>query len=480
MAAFSLSQFPPEHAGVSSASILRFLDQAETRQLAMHSFILVRHGAILSQGYWAPFDKDTLQRTYSVSKSFTSLAVGLACEDGYFKLDDPIMKYFEDKVARQPHPYTLKMTIRDVLKMTTVHTKTATQIVPHPDWMKAFFNVTPSHAPGTVFNYDTSGSVALAALVERVTGMDLLDYLQKRLLSKIGFSENAEWGKIGPYTHGGSSLRCTTEDLAKVGLLCLQRGRWFGFQLLPKDYMMQATSKQVSTNFAQPGHGSFGYGYQFWMTDHDGFCMYGMGGQLVICLPKEDLVFVTTADTQANPGGIDHLFNAFWDTIYRELKDDAIPVNEADAAELAERLQNLEVRSVKGAFDSPIQRDIGGKRFLLDENPSRVRSVTVGFGGGYGTLQYETAEGSNELRFGFGKNIRQMFPDPALECLASGAWVDAETLFLRVYITDENLGSLEMMLHFGNDGSLTLHSRTFGDSMLGGGWDACVTGFVYE
>ena len=480
MAAFELSQFPPEHAGISSASLLRFIDRLEERQLAMHSFIIVRHGSIAAEAYWAPYTETSLHRMYSVSKSLTSIAVGLACEEGYFRLDDPIMKYFEDKVIRQPHPYTLKMTIRDVLKMTTVHTKTATQIAPHPDMLKAFFNVTPSHAPGTVFNYDTSGSITLAALVERVTGMPLLDYLRGKLLDKIGFSENARWLKNGSYTDGGGGLLCTSRDLAKLGLLCLQQGRWFGFQLLPKEYMKQATSKHVSTNYAQPGHGSFGYGYQFWMTEHDGFCMYGMGGQLVICLPKEDLVVVTTADTQANPGGIDHVFNSFWDTVYADLKDDAVPIVEEDARALSERIAGLSVRSVKGAFDSPIQRDIGGKRFQLDENASRLRSVTVGFGGGYGTLQYETAEGPGEIRFGFGTNIRQMFPDPRLECLASGAWVDPETLFIRVYITDDNLGSLDMILHFGNDGSLTVESRAFGDSHLGSGWDACVTGFVYD
>ena len=116
---FPLSVFPPEHMGVSPRSILRFLDRLEERRLCMHSFVLVRHGAIISEGYWAPYTADSLQRMYSVSKSFVGVAIGLLAQDGYIHLDDPVISYFPDKVIKQPHPYTQQMTIRDLLRMAT-------------------------------------------------------------------------------------------------------------------------------------------------------------------------------------------------------------------------------------------------------------------------------------------------------------------------------------------------------------------------
>ena len=476
---FPLSVFPPEHMGVSPRSILRFLDRLEERRLCMHSFVLVRHGAIISEGYWAPYTADSLQRMYSVSKSFVGVAIGLLAQDGYIHLDDPVISYFPDKVIKQPHPYTQQMTIRDLLRMATVHTRTATQIVPHPDLLKAFFNVTPSHKSGTVFNYDTGGTVVLTALVERCTRMPLLEYLRMKALSKIGFSEEATCQKICGVSHGGSGILCTTHDLTKFAMLCMQQGNWYGFQLLPKDYMRLATTHQIDTHFAQPGHGAYGYGYQFWMTDHNGFALFGMGGQLAICLPEKNLMLVTTADVLENPCGVDQIFQAFWDTIYADLTDESLPEDPEASDALYERLSSLKVPHVQGDSDSPIALSVGGKRFQLDDNPSVYRAVAVGFGPDYGTFEYTTESGTHEIRFGFGHNVRQFFPEAGYECLASGAWVDAETLFIRVYITDENLGSVQLVLHFAPDGSVTLSSRTFGDTMLTG-LDACVTGYIYE
>ncbi|MBQ7915347.1 MAG: serine hydrolase [Firmicutes bacterium] len=445
----------------------------------MHSFVLIRHGAIISEGYWAPYTEDSLQRMYSATKSFAGVAVGLLAQDGYIHLDDPVIQYFPDKVVKQPHPYMEQMTIRDLLKMCTVHTRTATQIVPHPDLLKAFFNVTPSHRSGTVFNYDTGASVVLSALVERLTKLPLLEYLRMKALGKIGFSDDAFIQKIGSVSHGGSGLLCTSHDLAKFALLCMQQGNWFGFQLLPKDFMRLATSKQVDTHFAQPGHGAFGYGYQFWMTENNGFALYGMGGQLAICLPEKNLVLVTTGDTMENPGGIDLIFRAFWDTIYADLHNDSLPEDEEASAQLYERIAALKIPYVKGESDSPIALSIGGKRFQLDENPSVYKELCVGFGPDFGILDFTTDSGSHELRFGFGHNVHQVFPEAGYECQVSGAWVDYETLFIKVYITDQNLGALHILLHFGQDGSITISSRSFGDTLLNG-YDACVTGYVYE
>ncbi len=477
---FPLPVYPPNHMGVSSSSILRFLDRLDASNICMHSYVLIRNHSILSEGYWAPYTAESLQRMYSVTKSFVGVAIGLLAQDGYIHLDDPLIGYFRDKMTKQPSRYMQEMTIRDALMMCSVHTKTASKIVPHPDILKAFFNVTPSHKAGTVFNYDTSASITLAALVERLTGMSLMDYLRMKVLDKIGFSDEAYCKKTGEISDGGGGLLCTSHDLAKFALLCMQQGNWYGFQLLPKDYMKLATTRRVSTDFAHPGFDAHGYGYQIWMTAHNGFALYGMGGQLAICVPDKSLILVTTADTLDNPGGLDIIFNAFWDIIYKELDDESVEEDPDAADTLYERISGLKLRIVEGETDSPIARAIGGKCFTMDSNPSVFKNVTVGFGPDYGTITFDNDEGSYELRFGLGYNARQIFPGTRMEAAASGAWTDPETLFVRTWFTGENLGSLQILLHFGGDGSLTVESRTFGDSGLPSGFNACVTGFIYE
>ena len=159
---FPLPVYPPNHMGVSSSSILRFLDRLDASNICMHSYVLIRNHSILSEGYWAPYTAESLQRMYSVTKSFVGVAIGLLAQDGYIHLDDPLIGYFRDKMTKQPSRYMQEMTIRDALMMCSVHTKTASKIVPHPDILKAFFNVTPSHKAGTVFNYDASASITLA------------------------------------------------------------------------------------------------------------------------------------------------------------------------------------------------------------------------------------------------------------------------------------------------------------------------------
>ncbi|MBQ5959951.1 MAG: serine hydrolase [Firmicutes bacterium] len=477
---FPLPVYPPNHMGVSSASILRFLDRLESAGICMHSYVLIRNHSILSEGYWAPYTAESLQRMYSVTKTFVGVAVGLLAQDGYIHLDDPLITYFRDKMTKQPSRYTQEMTIRDALMMCSVHTKTATQIVPHPDMLKAFFNVTPSHKAGTVFNYDTSASITLAALVERLTGMSLMDYLRMKVLDKIGFSNEAYCLKRGDVSDGGGGLLCTAHDLAKFALLCMQQGSWYGFQLLPKDYMKLATTRRVATNFANYQFNSYGYGYQMWMTAHNGFVLYGMGGQFAICLPEKNLILVTTADTLDNQGGLDVIFNSFWDTIYKELDEESVEDDEEAAEALYERISGLKIRPVEGETDSPIARAIGGKCFTMDTNTSVFQNVTIGFGPDYGTVTFDNDQGSHELRFGLGNYARQFFPGTRMEAAASGAWVDPETLFIRTYFTGENLGSLQLLLHFGGDGSLTIQSRPFGDTGLPASYNTCVTGFVYE
>lgn len=156
----------------------------------MHSFLLMRHDTLIAEGYYAPYQKDTLHRMFSISKSFTSIAIGLLEAEGKLSLDDPIVSYFPDKIPANVHPWIAAMTIRDMLMMRTCHAATTYKVDMKSDWVESFFTVPPTHPAGKLFHYDTSSAHTLSALVERLSGMPMLDYLKEKL-SVLEFSDES-------------------------------------------------------------------------------------------------------------------------------------------------------------------------------------------------------------------------------------------------------------------------------------------------
>ena len=180
----------PESVGIPSEAVLRFLERIDRNRICLHGFLLVRHGQVASEGYWAPFTPDRLHRMYSISKSFVSLAIGSLIGEGRLRLDDCVASFFPDKVPQDLHPWLAQATVRDLLMMATPHSENA--YTRHDkDWAWCFFNKQPSHPAGTVFAYDTAATVVLNTIVERISGMPFLEYLRPRLLDPIGFSPDA-------------------------------------------------------------------------------------------------------------------------------------------------------------------------------------------------------------------------------------------------------------------------------------------------
>ena len=210
----------------------------ESLRLNMHGYQILYRGELIGEHYWESFHRDSLHRMYSITKSFTSLATGLLAAEGKLGLDDRICTYFPEKLPEGgAHPWCEEMTIRDLLTMRTCYESTTFKRY-DGDWVESFFRVTPDHVPGTVFNYDTSASHVLAALVEKLTGMDMLDYLRKKVLRRVGFSEEAYILK-DPYgvSQGGSGLVSKLSDLAGIAMLCCRGGVLGGEQLIPADFL---------------------------------------------------------------------------------------------------------------------------------------------------------------------------------------------------------------------------------------------------
>jgi hypothetical protein len=376
------------------------------------------------------------------------------------------------------------MKVRDLLLMATPYNHT-TYTVHDTHWAKTFFTAKATHKSGTVFNYDTSGTVTLNALVEKLSGQTVIDYLRPRLLEPLGFSPEA-WCVERPEggAWGGSGLLCSAHDLCCFGLFLLNRGNWKRTQLLSASYLEEACSplidNRVSVGSAEM---QFGYGYQIWQTRYNSFCAFGMGSQLCLCVPEKDLVLVTTGDTQSMPHGQDVILDAFWKKVYPYIEDRALPENKEDYTKLKNKLAALEFPRVEGAVSSTLQSGFCGKKYLFDLNPMKISWAVVDFTGEEGSLKYANASGTHEIRFGLGKYIEGVFPEthyfgkkigvPAgrgYRYKASGAWFNPQSLTIYLYIIDDYLGTLKINCFFETD-TLTLHmnkaAEWFLDEYLG-------------
>ncbi len=296
----SLPRSTPVDQRVDPAAILSFLDAVDERPgVEMHSLMVVRHGRVVAEGCWAPYSAGRPQLLYSLSKSFTSTAAAFAQAEGLLDLDDTVISHFAEFAADITDPRSRSVKVRHVASMASGHTRDmlGEAIMRDPgEPVRGFLLIPPDRDPGTVFAYSQPCTYALASIIQRNAGMPLTRYLRPRLFDPLGIG-HVGWHTFPPGREQGfSGLHARTEDIAKLGLLYLQRGRWEGAQLIPGEWVAAATSKQVSNPGEPNPDWRQGYGFQFWMARH-GYRGDGAFGQFCVILPEQDTVVVTTAYT---------------------------------------------------------------------------------------------------------------------------------------------------------------------------------------
>ncbi|MBP3376673.1 MAG: beta-lactamase family protein [Clostridia bacterium] len=471
----------PESVGISSKGILNYLSMLENNGLCPHSLIIYRKGSIVFEKYWEPFDSDFVHRMYSVTKSFVSMAIGLLVSDGKIDLDDPISKYFPNELKDQTDENMKDQTIRHMLMMSTAKPSIHWFDYKPADRVAFYFaNTDPISRPsGTIFSYDSNGSFILGSLVERITGKRLLEFLRERVLNRIGFSSEAFMLSCpGGHSWSDSALICKPTDLLKTAILCMHKGNWEGVQLIDRDYMTAATSKQIDNNvFGTLKHNSFGYGYQFWMTYDNSFSFNGMGSQFAICTPDKDMVMVTTGDNQGYVEAGQMIFENYFNMIVRTATETALP----DDLEAQKELDAFrgKLLTVKGKKTSPIVKEIDGVTYDMAYNTMGLKNVSFRFENDGGVFCYENADGYKEIPFGMCENLFGRFPqkgyadkvgtvasDKLYKCAASGAWATDDQLIIKVQIIDDYFGNLNITAGFRPDGKLGLFMKKTAEDFL--------------
>ena len=422
---------------VDPAAVLAFVDAVEADPaIELHSLMVMRHGHVVAEGWWAPHTPERTRLLYSLSKSFTSTALGFALAEGRLGLDDTVVSHFPEFDAEITDPRSRSVTLGHVASMASGHDRdmrdeALTRDPQEP--VRGFLLVPPDAEPGTLFAYSQPCTYTLAAVIQRVTGMRLTEYLRPRLFDPLGIGE-VGWLTWPPGREQGfSGLFARTEDVAKLGQLYLQGGRWGEDRLLPERYVEQATSRQIDTPNQDNLDWRQGYGFQFWMSRH-GYRGDGAFGQFCVVLPAQDAMVAITAGTEAMQAVLDNL----WQHLLPGLG-----TGRTDAAaqqELDQRLGRLRLPALVAKPSPPRWQDWTGRPFPVAsgaESAPAAPLTSIKLRNAAHGLEVTVAEPANALSFPVGAGDwlvsapRDRHGD-TIPVAASGGWLDDHTARVEV------------------------------------------------
>ncbi len=467
----ALPRSTPEREGISASAILDFVQAADTAIDGMHSFMLVRHGKVVAEGWWGPYDAATPHIFYSLSKSFTSTAVGLAIAEGKLSLDDQVLKFFPEDAPPEPSANLRAMRVRDLLRMSTGH-QTEPNMLTEKLWTRTFLAHPVPFKPGTHFLYNSPATFMLSAIVQKVTGMTTLDYLRPRLFDPLGFKDPT-WGTSPQgYSLGAYGLQGRTEEIARFGQLYLQKGMWNGRQLVPASWVEEATSLQTSNGSAPTSDWDQGYGYQFWRSRHHTFRGDGAFGQYCMVLPDLDAVVAITSgvrDMQA-------VMNLVWTKLLPAMKSGALADDAAGDATLAATLARLTLRMPTGKPTAPLASRVSGAWYTFPGNEQGITAMSLDVRSKTPALLVRTKDGETRTplgigtwarsRGGFTNGLGSFLAVPAQPSVgATGAWTADDVFTVKLALTETPFYST-LALRFGGDSLVveSQHNVAFGET----------------
>jgi CubicO group peptidase (beta-lactamase class C family) len=456
----ALPESSPSSQGIDSRRITAFLDALEAEPgIEPHSLMILRHGSVVAQGWWAPYTADRRQLLYSLSKSFTAAAAAFACAEGRLRLDDPVVAYFPEFEGEITDPRSRRILVRHVLSMASGHLEEQWDAAVDRDPaepVRGFLLSGPDREPGSVFAYNQPCTFTVASIVQRAAGERLVDYLRPRLFEPLGIGEVAWQQYERGRDIGFTGLHATTDAIARLGQLYLQGGVWNGVRVLPEEWVEQATRTQIAHVPDSGSDWSQGYGFQFWMSRH-GFRGDGAYGQYCLILPEQDAVVAMTSQTPDMQRVLDlaweHLLPAFDGEGSAAAGAGAETARQADAS-LARRLAELTVPPCTGgpaprevadaaAADGLVlsaETDGAGQpvsRLYLEQNSDKSDDWNLVITENAGHVDPSDAgyedfpRGTLTLRLTPGGGWTVSAPDE-IPSAVSGGWLDANTLDLDV------------------------------------------------
>ncbi|HNB51003.1 MAG TPA: serine hydrolase [Anaerolineales bacterium] len=476
----TLKRTTPEAEGISSSAILDFIHAVEqhTHPLdALHGFMLLRHGNVVAEGWWPPYNPQASHSLYSLSKSFTSSAIGLAVAEGLLTVDDPVLKFFPDDAPAHPSENLKAMCVRHLLSMNTGHYEDTTQYVfqrHHPfnlfgleshhkttprkltleheeaNWPRVFLSLPVERAPGTWFVYNTAATYMLSAIITQLTGETLVDYLRPRLFAPLGI-ENPVWDTDPRgISLGGTGLHLPTEAIARFGQMYLQKGMWNGQRILPEAWIEEATkATSDNSNIQSSPDWMVGYGYQFWRCKHHCYRGDGAFGQYCVVMPEQDAVLAINSGLRDMQAVLDKV----WEHLLPAMHPGPLPVIPHAQDALQEKLVSLSLPLPAGKPSSVWAEKSSGKTYILEPNEFQVNRVALKFEGEQNKLIVQDGRGEFTIQIGQGiwyessNHLRGYGAEPIA---SSGAWTAENTYEIRICYAESEF-SLIFRFHYLGD-----------------------------
>lgn len=443
-----LERATPESQGMSSAAVAAYFEQLLAWPSAeLHSAMVVRHGRVVGEIYPAPFTARGAQTLYSVSKTFTAAAVGLAISENRLRLADRVAPYFTGQMPQTVTPALADMTVRDLLTMQSgirpdgqLRTRTRA-------WTRTFLSAQVT-APGEHFAYDSMCSYILSCIVQKATGRKLLDYLREKIFTPLGITE-AQWEESPEgYNTGGWGLRMQSESLAKFGQLLLEGGRWKGQQLLSEEWVGEMMRLQTTAEA--------GYGYQMWpCPESPGAArLDGSLGQYVFVVPEADMVVVLT---QCCTSGLGPQRKLVWDLLLPACGNTPLP--EGNALRALRKLESearLPFPEGSSAGLTATQLHLSGREFTLPANDMKWKSLHLQFTSAGPTLHVRKTDGTSIIApagyHTWNETVTTALPPYSIAPLDRFKGIERRFTLAASYAWPEK-NELEMRLHFTNWGS---------------------------
>ena len=474
-AAGSLPRCSPAEAGIDPAGIHAFVNAADRISASpemktdrtppgLHSLMLLRHGKVAAEGWWHPYAARHPHMLYSLSKSFTSSAVGLAISEGLLNVEAPVTSFFPDRLPSKVSENLAAMKVRHLLSMSTGHEKDATGgtvSAPDGDWARAFLALPVPREPGSLFVYNSAATYMLSAIVQKLSGVTVLDFLTPRLFRPLGF-DRPTWSTCPKGINtGGWGLSIRTEEIARFGQLYLQGGLWKGRRVLPPDWVADATTKKISNGTDANSDWAQGYCYQFWRCRHGAFRGDGAFGQYCVVMPEQDAVLAITSGLNDMQG----VLNLVWEHLLPAIRAGSGGVDSPSSAAdpLEARLRQLAIPPPDGVPRSKAAEPVSGKVYHFQANPQKLERLSVSFSGSDGRLALLDEKGDRTVRFGLGRWVETSAPiadQPNAKAAARGAWSDPATLRIRIcffetpFIQTVTLNFKDNEVHFSVDGNV--------------------------
>jgi CubicO group peptidase (beta-lactamase class C family) len=495
----------PESQGVSSKGITDFLNAIDTGKIEIHSFMFLRHGKVIAEGWWEPYAPGSRHIMYSASKTFAATGIGLAVAENRLKLTDKVASFFPASVPDTLSEYMDGMTVRDLLMMSTGQDAEPRR-AQNDDWIRSFLLKAPADKPGTIFRYNNTATFILSAIIQQVSGETLYEYLKPRIFEPLGI-KGIDWD-LNPQgiNLGMIGLRLHTEDMAKFGQLLLQKGSWNGKQLIPAAWVDEATSFKIDSRGgnekipAEINDWFQGYCYQMWRGRHNSVRLDGMSGQFVILLPDLDAVVVLTANAQNTQKEMDLV----WDYLIPAVKDDGEISSDIELYnELQKKALSLNIPPFTATpATSTFTTTISGKPIVVAENSYGIKEMTLTFSSNGCVVSIRKDSGTQSIKAGMGvwrysdtyitsllspqrppspksRDANYSIQQPVIKAGSSYIWTDNNTLELTTRFVEESTGGEGVIFRFAEKAGIvnvTIERKSARGGMGGPGFPGAAQG----